>query len=62
MSRDATQESEHGGMPTRGPESVSGASDFEDSALWELRQSEPLLPLPGERLGGPDGRRFEMLE
>ncbi|WP_052518414.1 protein kinase domain-containing protein [Archangium violaceum] len=39
-------------------------SDFEDSFLETLLRSEPLpvLPFPGQRLGGPDGRRFEVLE
>jgi tetratricopeptide (TPR) repeat protein len=27
-----------------------------------LRQDEPLLPIPGEWLGGPDGRRYHILE
>lgn len=42
----------------------SGASDFEDSLLRGLRRDEPLplLPIPGERLGGPDGRRYHVLE
>ncbi|MCY1072866.1 protein kinase domain-containing protein [Archangium lansingense] len=64
MSREATHESQHGGRPTSGHEASSGASDFEDSFLRELRHSEPLplLPVPGERLGGPDGRRYKVLE
>ncbi|MCY1073081.1 protein kinase domain-containing protein [Archangium lansingense] len=63
MSREATQEGEHGGLSTSGYES-SGASDFEDSFLREVSRSEPLplLPRPGEALGGPDGRRYEVLE
>ncbi|MCY1074703.1 protein kinase domain-containing protein [Archangium lansingense] len=63
MSRDATQEGEHDGQPASGGEAFSRASDFEDSLLLELRQSEPLhgLPLPGARLGGPDGRRYHIL-
>ncbi|MFY0562786.1 protein kinase domain-containing protein [Archangium lansingense] len=63
MSRDAMQEGEDGALPMSGGE-TSGASDFEDSFLRELGQSEPLpvLPLPGEVLGGLDGRRYEVLE
>ncbi|MCY1074288.1 protein kinase domain-containing protein [Archangium lansingense] len=57
MSRDVTREEAHEG------EASSGASDFEDSFLRELRESEPLLglPPPGARLGGPDGRRYLIL-
>ncbi|MCY1074293.1 protein kinase domain-containing protein [Archangium lansingense] len=64
MSRDATQEGEHGGLPTSGQQASSGASDFEDSFLRELSESEPLhvLPVPGGVLGGPDGRRYTILE
>ncbi|MFY0566547.1 protein kinase domain-containing protein [Archangium lansingense] len=39
-------------------------SDFEDSLLGAVSRADwPLrVPGPGERLGGPDGRRFEILE
>ncbi|MFY0562785.1 protein kinase domain-containing protein [Archangium lansingense] len=63
MSREATQEGEHEGLSTSEHE-TSGDSDFEDPFLQELSGSEqvPLLPRPGEALGGPDGRRYEVLE
>ena len=62
MSRDVMLESEQGALPPRRGEASSRASDFEDAALWELYRAEPLLPLPGEVLGGPDGRRYTVLE
>ena len=39
-------------------------SDFQDSFLRELvdEQSPLPIPLPGDRLGGLDGRRYEILE
>ncbi|HYI03077.1 protein kinase domain-containing protein [Hyalangium sp.] len=42
----------------------SEESDFQDSFLKELvREESPLpVPLPGDRLGGLDGRRYEILE
>ncbi|MFY0562784.1 protein kinase domain-containing protein [Archangium lansingense] len=63
MNRDATQEGEHEGLSASGHE-TSGDSDFEDSFLQELSHSEqvPLLPRPGEALGGPDGQRYKVLE
>jgi serine/threonine protein kinase len=64
MSRDTTQEHEPGSLPIAGHEASSGISDFEDSFLRELRQDEPLplLPSPGQWLGGPDGRRYHIVE
>ncbi|NMO18337.1 protein kinase [Pyxidicoccus fallax] len=44
----------------------SGNSDLEDSFLRQVARVEmdepPLRPIPGERLGGPDGRRFRILD
>jgi hypothetical protein len=62
MSRDVMLENEQGALPPMRGEASSRASDFEDAALWELYRAEPLLPLPGEVLGGPDGRRYTVLE
>jgi predicted ATPase/class 3 adenylate cyclase len=63
MSRDAMQEGEQGAPTPGGHEASSGVSDFEDSFLRELVRPEPspMLPVPGQRLGGPDGRRYEVL-
>ncbi|HYI03187.1 hypothetical protein, partial [Hyalangium sp.] len=40
-------------------------SDFDDSFLREVATARPRLKLrrllPGERLGGSDGRRFEII-
>ncbi|HYO56611.1 protein kinase domain-containing protein [Archangium sp.] len=45
-------------------EDVFEASESGDSFLKEVLQVEPSsrLPVPGEWLGGPEGRRFEILE
>ena len=61
MSRDANQESE--GLP-RPEVTDSQASEFEDSVLQRVLHVElpPRLPGPGERFGGPEGRRYEVLE
>src|SRR6185295_5553852 len=42
----------------------SDDADFEDSLLKEVTQTAPpmLKPVVGERLGGRDGRRFELLQ
>ncbi|HYO70714.1 MAG TPA: hypothetical protein VEU33_32005 [Archangium sp.] len=38
-------------------------SDFRDSFLEQVaRAPQPFKPMLGERLGGKDGRRFELLE
>ncbi|MCY1081958.1 protein kinase domain-containing protein [Archangium lansingense] len=44
-------------------DSQGTGSDFGDSFLHEVLESFPLppIPQPGERLGGTDGRRFEIL-
>jgi serine/threonine protein kinase/tetratricopeptide (TPR) repeat protein len=43
---------------------VEDAEDFEDSLLGAVSRADwPLrVPAPGERMGGPEGRRFEILE
>ena len=63
MSRGDPQEGEHAGPDMLGYE-ASEASDFGDSFVREMLQTEPAawLPVPGERLGGRGGRRFELLE
>ncbi|WP_375773525.1 protein kinase [Archangium gephyra] len=60
MSNDANQESE--GLP-RQAEGDSHPSDFEDPVLRRVLHVElpPRLPGPGERFGGPEGRRYEVL-
>ncbi|MFY0562781.1 protein kinase domain-containing protein [Archangium lansingense] len=44
--------------------SVSEGTERSDSFLQEVLGAGPLplLPIPGERLGGPDGRRYTVLE
>lgn len=46
------------------PEVSQEDSDFGDSFLREVIELPPLppVPQPGERLGGRDGRRFELIE
>ncbi len=60
LSRQASREDE--GLPPRGEALELGAAGLAEAGPWELHQSEPLLPLPGEVLGGPDGRRYTVLE
>ncbi|MFE8604336.1 protein kinase domain-containing protein [Archangium violaceum] len=62
MSRDAPQEDVRASPPTEAG-GFSEATDAEDSFLKEVLQIEPSsrLPDPGERLGGADGRRFQLL-
>ena len=61
---DETGHSSGGERPPPARQSRADDSDFGDSFLKEVAQSPPPLrkPAPGERLGGPDGRRFEILE
>ncbi|MFY0566422.1 protein kinase domain-containing protein [Archangium lansingense] len=67
MSKDALQEDMHA-WPATGVRRASGsselASEADDSFLKEVLQVEPSsrLPVPGQWLGGPEGRRFEILE
>jgi predicted ATPase len=60
MSKDANQESE--GLP-RPEVADSHASEFEDPVLRRVLHVElpPRLPGPGERFGGPEGRRYQVL-
>jgi hypothetical protein len=60
MSRDAPREDLRAWTPTR----EDGSSRSGDSFLKEVLQVEPSsrLPVPGQWLGGPEGRRFELLE
>jgi serine/threonine protein kinase/tetratricopeptide (TPR) repeat protein len=56
----------HGEGPSTGEQRMqeeTGHSDFDDSFLQEVAQVSPPFrePAPGERLGGSDGRRFEVL-
>src|SRR4051794_30593555 len=64
MSWDSSREGEHGGAPASVGRASWGASDLDDSFVRLLREDEPLplLPIPGEWLGGPDGRRYHVLE
>ena len=43
-------------------DSIQDDMDFGDSLLEEVVSSDPWLasPVPGEKLGGPNGRRFEI--
>ncbi|ATB31962.1 protein kinase domain-containing protein [Melittangium boletus] len=43
---------------------MESQNDFEDSFLQEVARTEllPRMPRPGERMGGAEGRRFEVLE
>ncbi|WP_375772988.1 protein kinase [Archangium gephyra] len=67
MSKDAPWEDMDAWLGTGGrPSSAFSqpASGSADSFLKEVLQVEPAsrLPVPGQRLGGPEGRRFEILE
>jgi serine/threonine protein kinase/tetratricopeptide (TPR) repeat protein len=64
MHGDGHQEREHGSPFMSGRSAPEEPEDFEDSFLREVAQGEPppRLPVPGERMGGPDGLRFEILE
>ncbi|WP_257447245.1 protein kinase domain-containing protein [Archangium lipolyticum] len=60
MSRDITQEGENRSLST---DERGSSSDLEDSFLRELRiEPMPRLPVPGGWLGGPEGRRYHVLE
>ncbi|HYO67354.1 MAG TPA: hypothetical protein VEU33_14860, partial [Archangium sp.] len=67
MSKDALQEDMQA-WPATGARQTSGASEpaleSGDSFLREVLQVEPSsrLPVPGQRLGGLDDRRFQLLE
>ncbi|PTL84903.1 protein kinase [Vitiosangium sp. GDMCC 1.1324] len=63
MRRDAPQEDGQAGPPTRARESSEGM-DFGDSFLKEVLRAGPSsrLPVPGQRLGGPEGQRFHILQ
>ena len=67
VSKDALQEDMHEWRATgvhRAAGSSELASETGDSFLKEVLQVEPAsrLPVPGQRLGGPEGERFEILE
>jgi serine/threonine protein kinase/tetratricopeptide (TPR) repeat protein len=61
--RDETGHSSGDERPPAARQVRADDSDFGDSFLKEVAQSPPPLrkPAPGERLGGSDGRRFEVL-
>ncbi|WP_083681995.1 protein kinase [Archangium sp. Cb G35] len=61
--REETGHNPRDGQPRPAGGHSSGGSDFGDSFLKEVAQ-EPLpfrKPAPGERLGGSDGRRFDII-
>ncbi|HEY0093545.1 MAG TPA: hypothetical protein VGB96_04440, partial [Archangium sp.] len=62
MSKEALQEDGRA-WPLPGEGGHSEASESGDSFLREVLRAEPSswLPVPGEWLGGPEGRRFELL-
>ena len=67
MREGENQEGEQGSVPPPGdfvPEESEDVEDFEDSFLSEVARAEaPLrVPLPGTRMGGREGHRFEILE
>ncbi|OJT20831.1 hypothetical protein BO221_28405 [Archangium sp. Cb G35] len=67
MSKDALQEEMHAWPDTgvrQDSMALGTASESGDSFLKEVLQVEPSsrMPVPGQRLGGPDDRRFEILE
>ncbi|WP_257459153.1 protein kinase domain-containing protein [Archangium lipolyticum] len=51
-------------MPPPGAPVSEEVEDFEDSFLREVAHADALLrvPMPGARMGGREGRRFEILE
>jgi len=61
--REETGHTASGEHPLRAEASRADDSDFADSFLQEVAQVSPPFrkPLSGERLGGSDGRRFEIL-
>ncbi|WP_146210058.1 protein kinase [Vitiosangium sp. GDMCC 1.1324] len=63
MSKEVSRADEHDGLPTSLGLSFFGEGESEDSFLKEVLQVEraPRLPVPGERLGGSDGRRYTVL-
>ncbi|PTL84901.1 protein kinase [Vitiosangium sp. GDMCC 1.1324] len=63
MRRDAPQEDGQAWPSTRASEASEG-TDFGDSFLKEVLQAGPSsrLPVPGQRLGGPEGQRFHILQ
>ncbi|MCY1073077.1 protein kinase domain-containing protein [Archangium lansingense] len=62
MSREAPQEDIQAWPPEK--DSSSWVSDSGDSFLQDVLHAEPSsrLPVPGQWLGGADGRRFELFE
>ncbi|MFE8599762.1 protein kinase [Archangium violaceum] len=65
MSKDGLWEDGEAWPATTGaPRASRSASESGDSFLKEVLQVEPSsrMPVPGQRLGGPDDRRFEILE
>ncbi|MCY1077257.1 protein kinase domain-containing protein [Archangium lansingense] len=59
-----TREGEQGTVPPQGDSASEEPEDFEDSFLSEVaRVDAPLrVPLLGTRMGGREGKRFEILE
>jgi hypothetical protein len=64
MPGNGNQESERGSPSMSGSPEAEDAADFEDPFLREVARGEPplCLPAPDDRMGGPDGLRFEILE
>src|SRR5688500_13182946 len=67
MREGENQEGGQGSVPPSGdfvPEEPEDAEDFEDSFLSEVAHAEApfRVPLPGTRMGGREGPRFEILE
>jgi len=64
MREGENQEGEQGSVPPPGDFVPEESEDFEDSFLSEVARVEaPLpVPLPGTRMGGREGHRFEILE
>ncbi|QRN93704.1 protein kinase [Archangium violaceum] len=64
MKEEYIRESEQGDVPPSEASVSEEEGDFEDSFLREVAHADALLrvPLPGARMGGGEGRRFEILE